>query len=251
MMEKFNEFSEMERLEAIDLSKRYGSRYVVDSISLKVEKGEIVGLLGPNGSGKTTTFHIIGGFIKPTKGEIYLTGKRLNGLPVYQRARLGIVYLPQEPSIFRKLTVIENLLIIFEQLGMNFEERERKAYNLLEELGVEHLARQRADTLSGGERRRVEIARALTLEPKFLLLDEPFVGIDPIAVLEIQRIINHLKLKKIGILITDHNVRETLKITDRAYIINEGKIFKDGCPSYLSQDEEVKKIYLGEDFKLH
>lgn len=245
------EIKPAEKLEAFELSKKYGSRLVVDGVSLNINKGEIVGLLGPNGSGKTTTFHMIGGFIKPTNGEIYLSGIKLNGLPVYQRARMGIVYLPQEPSIFRKLTVIENLLMIFEQLGIGIEERERRAYNLLEELGVEHLSRQRSDTLSGGERRRVEIARALTLEPKFLLLDEPFVGIDPIAVLEIQRIINHLKLKKIGILITDHNVRETLKITDRAYIINNGRIFKDGSPSFLSQDEEVKKIYLGEDFKLH
>lgn len=242
---------ENDRLEALNLSKRYGLNLVVDNISLNVKKGEIVGLLGPNGSGKTTTFHMIGGFIKPTAGEIYLSGIKLNGLPVYQRARLGIVYLPQEPSVFRRLTVLENLLIILEQLGLNYEERERKARSLLEEFGIDHLAKQRADTLSGGERRRLEISRALTLEPKFLLLDEPFVGIDPIAVLEIQRVINHLKLKKIGILITDHNVRETLKITDRAYIINNGKIFKDGSPSFLSQDEEVKKIYLGEDFKLH
>ncbi len=241
----------LERLNVINLSKKYGSKFVVKGVSLYVNQGEIVGLLGPNGSGKTTTFHMIGGFIKPTEGEIILSDKKLNGMPVYMRARMGIVYLPQEPSIFRKLTVIENLLIILEQLGLSFSERERKAYNLLEELGVEHLARQRADTLSGGERRRVEIARALTLEPKFLLLDEPFVGIDPIAVLEIQRIIKHLKLKNIGILITDHNVRETLKITDRAYIINEGKIFKDGFPFVLSQDPEVKKIYLGEEFKLH
>jgi len=249
---KFKEdLMENDKLEAVNLSKRYGARLVVDGVSLNVLKGEIVGLLGPNGSGKTTTFHIIGGFIKPTGGQIYLSSRPLNGLPVYQRARLGIVYLPQEPSVFRKLTVLENLLIILEQLGLGYEERERKAHSLLEEFGIDHLSKQRADTLSGGERRRVEIARALTLEPKFLLLDEPFVGIDPIAVLEIQRIINHLKLKKIGILITDHNVRETLKITDRAYIINNGKIFREGPPSYLSQDEEVKKVYLGEDFKLH
>lgn len=243
--------AQQECLEAVNLYKKYGSRLVVDGVSLKVEKEEIVGLLGPNGSGKTTTFHMIGGFIKPTSGEIFLSGKKLNGLPVYQRARLGIVYLPQEPSIFRKLTVLENLLIIYEQLGLNIEERERKAYGLLEEFGIANLSKQRADTLSGGERRRVEIARALTLEPKFLLLDEPFVGIDPITVLEIQRIIYHLKLKKIGILITDHNVRETLKITDRAYIINNGRIFKEGSPSYLSQDEEVKKIYLGDSFTLN
>ncbi len=250
-MKLLEEVKENDRLEALNLSKKYGLKLVVDGVSLNVKKGEIVGLLGPNGSGKTTTFHMIGGFIKPTEGEIYLSGIKLNGLPVYQRARLGIVYLPQEPSVFRRLTVLENLLIILEQLGLNYEERERKAHSLLEEFGIDHLAKQRADTLSGGERRRLEISRALTLEPKFLLLDEPFVGIDPIAVLEIQRVINHLKLKKIGILITDHNVRETLKITDRAYIINNGKIFKDGSPSYLSQDEEVKKIYLGEDFKLH
>lgn len=250
MMNFNNEQPGQERLEVVNLYKKYGSRLVVEGVSLNVERGEIVGLLGPNGSGKTTTFHIIGGFIKPTSGEIYLSGKKLNGMPVYQRARMGIVYLPQEPSIFRKLTVLENLLIIFEQLGLNYDERERKAYQLLEEFGIAQLSKQRADTLSGGERRRVEIARALTLEPKFLLLDEPFVGIDPITVLEIQRIINHLKLKKIGILITDHNVRETLKITDRAYIINNGKIFKDGSPSYLSQDEDVKRIYLGDNFTL-
>lgn len=242
---------EEEKLQGLSLFKKYGDRFVVEDVSLEVKRGEIVGLLGPNGSGKTTTFHIISGFIKPTKGEVILSGKKLNGLPVYQRARLGIVYLPQEPSVFRRLSVEENLLIILEQLGLPPEERKRKTYLLLEELGIEKLAKQRADTLSGGERRRVEIARALTLEPKFLLLDEPFVGIDPVTVLEIQRIINHLKLKEIGILITDHNVRETLKITDRAYIINLGKIFKEGSPFFLSQDEDVKKIYLGEDFKLY
>jgi lipopolysaccharide export system ATP-binding protein len=238
------------RLEAQGLAKRYGMRWVVQDVGLEVAQGEVVGLLGPNGSGKTTTFHMISGFIPPDRGSVVLDGAPLTPLPVFRRARMGIVYLPQESSIFRKLTVEENLLLVLEQLGLPPEERHARARTLLEEMGVAGLARQRGDTLSGGERRRVEIARALVLTPRFLLLDEPFAGIDPIAVIDLQRVIQQLRERGIGILITDHNVRETLKITDRAYIINGGRIFRTGSPATLSRDPEVKRVYLGEDFTL-
>jgi lipopolysaccharide export system ATP-binding protein len=238
------------RLEVRDLSKRYAKRWVAKAIRLDVHAGEIVGLLGPNGSGKTTTFHMISGFIPPDEGGVWLNGEALKDMPVFQRAKRGIVYLPQESSIFRKLTVRENLLLVLEQLGLPAQEREDRAAELMDELGVHGLARQKGETLSGGERRRVEIARALVLTPKFLLLDEPFAGIDPIAVLDLQRVIRQLKGRGIGILITDHNVRETLKITDRAYIIKEGNIFRTGSPEDLSRDPEVRKVYLGEEFTL-
>ena len=239
-----------DRLEAAGLSKRYGKRWVVQGVSLEVTGGEIVGLLGPNGSGKTTTFHMISGFIPPNEGKVTFNRTALTNLPVFKRARLGIVYLPQEASIFRKLTVEENLLLVLEQLGLAAEERQERARALLEEMGVAALARQKGETLSGGERRRVEIARALVLTPRFLLLDEPFAGIDPIAVLDLQRVIQQLRERGIGILITDHNVRETLKITDRAYIINGGQIFRTGSPDTLSRDPEVRRVYLGEEFTL-
>jgi lipopolysaccharide export system ATP-binding protein len=238
------------RLEAQGLAKRYGKRWVVQDVGLEVAQGEVVGLLGPNGSGKTTTFHMISGFIPPDVGAVSLDGAPLTELPVFRRARMGIVYLPQESSIFRKLTVEENLLLVLEQLGLPADERHARARGLLEEMGVAGLARQRGDTLSGGERRRVEIARALVLTPRFLLLDEPFAGIDPIAVIDLQRVIQQLRERGIGILITDHNVRETLKITDRAYIINGGRIFRTGSPAALSRDPEVKRVYLGEEFTL-
>ena len=238
-------------LEVRKLSKRYAKRWVAKGIDLEVHAGEIVGLLGPNGSGKTTTFHMISGFIPPEEGGVWLNGEPLGDLPVFQRAKRGIVYLPQESSIFRKLTVRENLLLVLEQLGLSGREREERAAELMNDLGVQALANQKGETLSGGERRRVEIARALVLTPTFLLLDEPFAGIDPIAVLDLQRVIRHLKERGIGILITDHNVRETLKITDRAYIIKEGTIFRTGSPADLSRDPEVRKVYLGEEFTLN
>jgi lipopolysaccharide export system ATP-binding protein len=238
------------RLEVKGLSKRYARNWVARGIMLDVGAGEVVGLLGPNGSGKTTTFHMISGFISPDEGGVWLNGEPLLDMPVFQRAKRGIVYLPQESSIFRKLTVRENLLLVLEQLGLSAQEREDRAEELMNELGVHGLARQKGETLSGGERRRVEIARALVLTPKFLLLDEPFAGIDPIAVLDLQRVIQQLKGRGIGILITDHNVRETLKITDRAYIIKEGAILRTGSPEDLSRDPEVRKVYLGEEFTL-
>jgi lipopolysaccharide export system ATP-binding protein len=210
-----------------------------------------VGLLGPNGAGKTTTFYMIVGLIAPDSGSVCLDGRDITALPMYQRARAGISYLPQEPSVFRKLTVEENLLSISETLDLTADEQYAIVTNLLEEFGIEKVRRQGAYTLSGGERRRLEIARALVLTPRFVLLDEPFAGIDPLAVADIQRIIGQLKSRNIGILITDHNVRETLNITDRAYIINEGKILRGGRPQELTGDEEVRKVYLGENFRLN
>jgi lipopolysaccharide export system ATP-binding protein len=239
------------KLQALRLSKTYRGRKVVDEVNLELSQGEVVGLLGPNGAGKTTTFYIIVGLIAPDGGRVFLNGGEITGLPMYQRARSGISYLPQEPSVFRKLTVDENLRSIAETLSLSAEEQEESVTELLKEFGIEHLRRQGAYTLSGGERRRLEIARALILTPKFVLLDEPFAGIDPLAVLDIQRIIAQLKARRIGILITDHNVRETLNITDRAYIINDGKILRDGSPEELTSDEEVKKVYLGENFRLN
>ena len=237
-------------LSASALSKSYGGRRVVNEVSLVLRKGEVVGLLGPNGAGKTTTFYIIVGLIAPESGEVRLGGEEITNLPMYQRARSGISYLPQEPSVFRKLTVQENLRSIAETLNIPAAKREALTDGLLEEFGIEHLRDQGAYTLSGGERRRLEIARALVLTPRFILLDEPFAGIDPLAVLDIQRIIGRLKARGIGVLITDHNVRETLNITDRAYIINEGKILREGSPEQLTNDVEVKKVYLGDNFRL-
>jgi lipopolysaccharide export system ATP-binding protein len=237
-------------LQAIGLCKSYRGRKVVNEVNLEVRRGEVVGLLGPNGAGKTTTFYLIVGLISPEKGQVKLCGAEIESLPMYQRARMGISYLPQEPSVFRKLTVLDNLRCIAETLNVSPEKREEIISGLLEEFGIEHLGNQGAYALSGGERRRLEIARSLVLTPQFILLDEPFAGIDPLAVLDIQRIIERLKERGIGILITDHNVRDTLNITDRAYIINDGKILREGTPEQLADDSEVKRIYLGENFRL-
>jgi lipopolysaccharide export system ATP-binding protein len=239
------------KLQALGLSKSYRGRKVVAEVNLELQQGEVVGLLGPNGAGKTTTFYMIVGLIAPDSGDVFLNGSQITSLPMYQRARSGISYLPQEPSVFRKLTVEENLKSIAETLPMASKDQEMSVSDLLEEFGIDHLRHQGAYTLSGGERRRLEIARALVLTPQFILLDEPFAGIDPLAVLDIQKIIAKMKERRIGILITDHNVRETLNITDRAYIINEGKILRDGTPEQLTNDTEVKKVYLGEHFRLN
>ena len=231
-----------------ELEKSYGGRYVVDDVSLHVSRGEVVGLLGPNGAGKTTTFHIIVGLASPDSGRVLLNGQEITAFPMYQRARHGISYLPQEPSVFRKLSVQENLLAILETLTISWHERRERLETLLDQFGLQTVRKNRGDTLSGGERRRVEIARALVISPSFILLDEPFSGIDPLAVIEIQRIIGELKRSGIGILVTDHNVRETLTVTDRAYIISNGRIFRNGTPEALSTDPEVKRVYLGESF---
>jgi lipopolysaccharide export system ATP-binding protein len=238
-------------LQVLALSKAYRGRRVADQVDLEIAQGEVVGLLGPNGAGKTTTFYMIVGLIAPDSGSVFLDGRDITALPMYQRARAGVSYLPQEPSVFRKLTVEENLLSISETLDLTTDEQSAIVTNLLEEFGIEKVRWQGAYTLSGGERRRLEIARALVLTPRFVLLDEPFAGIDPLAVADIQRIIGQLKSRNIGILITDHNVRETLNITDRAYIINEGKILRGGRPQELTGDEEVRKVYLGENFRLN
>ncbi len=244
----------MKTLRTQNLIKVYNKKRVVNQVSIEVHQGEVVGLLGPNGAGKTTTFYMTTGFISPDAGNVYFQDENqahdITDLPMYKRARMGIAYLPQEPSIFRKLTVEENLLAILELTPLSKVDREKRKQELLEELRVSHLAKQKAYTLSGGERRRVEIARALVLQPTFILLDEPFVGIDPIAVQDIQGIIRFLKKKKIGILITDHNVRETLSIVDRAYIMFEGKILLAGTASKLASNKKAKEIYLGERFSL-
>lgn len=215
-----------------------------------MEQGEVVGLLGPNGAGKTTTFYMVVGLTPPDSGDVFLGDMNITDLPMYLRARQGLSYLPQEPSVFRKLSVSENILAILETMNFTAQQRRDRMWQLLDELGLGHVAQNKAYTLSGGERRRVEIARALATDPSFMLLDEPFAGIDPIAVSDIQAIIGKLRDTGIGILITDHNVRETLKITDRAYIINNGEIFRSGSPLELSNDPEVKRVYLGETFKL-
>ena len=238
-------------LRSENLVKTYKRRRVVNDVSIQVKQGEIVGLLGPNGAGKTTTFYMIIGFIKPQAGKILLDDKDLTPLPMYERARRGIGYLSQEPSIFRKLSVEQNVMAILEMQKIARGEREKRLKLLLDELDISHLAKSKAYTLSGGERRRVEITRALATQPKFMLLDEPFSGIDPIAVEDIQKIIHRLKEKKLGILITDHNVRETLSITDRAYIMCEGEILKTGTADFLASDPEARKIYLGEKFRLN
>ena len=240
-------------LQATGLIKNYRGRKVVDDVSLKLCPGEVVGLLGPNGAGKTTTFYMIVGLVAPSAGEIRLGAQNITDIPMYRRARAGISYLPQEPSVFRKLSVRENIQCIAETLPLSTSSRKKRTEELLEEFGIAHLGDQGAWTLSGGERRRLEIARALVLTPRFILLDEPFAGIDPLAVLDIQRIINGpggLKAKGIGVLITDHNVRDTLNITDRAYIINDGRILREGLPWQLANDDEVRKVYLGENFRL-
>ena len=240
----------MEALEAKKLEKTYRSRKVVKGVSFQVKHGEVVGLLGPNGAGKTTSFYMVVGLVKPDQGRVVLDGIDVTRMPMYQRARNGIGYLAQEPSVFRKMTVSDNLMAILETLSLSDYERRDRRDSLLAELGIAHLADSMAYTLSGGERRRVEIARSLTMSPKFILLDEPFAGIDPLAVADIQGIISLLKSKGIGILITDHNVRETLAITDRAYIINDGKIIEAGTPADITASPRVREFYLGESFKL-
>lgn len=240
----------MQVLKTENLTKSYKGRVVVRNVALHLVQGEVVGLLGPNGAGKTTTFYMVVGLTPPDAGQVLLNDMEITDLPMYLRARQGISYLPQEPSVFRKLSVYENIMAILETMSYTRQERRERTYSLLAELGIEHVASSKAYTLSGGERRRVEIARALATSPSFMLLDEPFAGIDPIAVADIQEIIAKLRDSGIGILITDHNVRETLKITDRAYIINNGEIFRNGSPLDLSNDPEVKKVYLGESFKL-
>jgi lipopolysaccharide export system ATP-binding protein len=237
-------------LRAEGLTKRYGGRTVVDGVAITVHPGEVVGLLGPNGAGKTTTFYMIVGITRPDAGRVFLGDEEVTGLPMYQRARRGLSYLPQEPSVFRKLRVRDNLLAILETLPLSRAERERRCGRLLEELRVAHLADAKAFALSGGERRRVEIARALVSQPRFMLLDEPFAGIDPIAVIDIQQIVAQLKQRGIGVLITDHNVRETLGICQRAYIVNEGTILEEGCPPDIARSERARAIYLGEKFQL-
>ncbi len=238
-------------LHTTDLVKIYGKRRVVDKVSLEVKQGEIVGLLGPNGAGKTTSFYMITGLIPPNSGQIYLNQDNITRMPMYKRSRRGISYLPQEPSIFRKLSVEENLLAIMEFLGISREQRIERATELMEELGILNIAKNKGFNLSGGERRRTEIARTLVTSPKFILLDEPFAGVDPIAVQDIQNIVKRLKEKNIGVLITDHNVHETLSITDHAYLLFEGKILKGGDSEFLANDPEARKLYLGDKFRLY
>ncbi len=232
-----------------EISKAYRGRRVVDDVSVTVKQGEVVGLLGPNGAGKTTSFHMIVGLITPDSGRVLLDDQDITSLPMYERARRGVSYLPQEASVFRKLTVEDNLMAILETLPLSRRERRDKMNQLIDQLGLETVRHNKGYALSGGERRRVEIARSLVIEPSFLLLDEPFSGIDPIQVLELQQIIFELKGAGIGILVTDHNVRETLAVTDRAYIINNGAIFRAGSPEELGHDAEVKRVYLGENFQ--
>jgi len=234
----------------VGLTKRYGDRDVVDAVDVKVGPGEVVGLLGPNGAGKTTTFNMIVGGIRPTSGRVLLGERDITELPMFRRARLGVVYLPQEPSVFRKLSVADNIMAILETVEPDSRLRRSRLEELLSELGLADKARQRADSLSGGERRRVEISRALVLKPKFLLLDEPFTGIDPIAVIDIQKIVSQLKTRGIGVVITEHKVREALAICDRAYIIKDGRIIRHGSPAEIAADPEVREIYLGENFQL-
>lgn len=239
------------QLRADNLVKKYKSRTVVKNVSVNVEQGEIVGLLGPNGAGKTTTFYMIVGLIKPNEGTIHLDTQDITGLPMYKRAKLGVGYLPQEASVFRKLSVEDNIRAVLEmQKKMSKAEQNKKVEALLDEFGLQHVRKNRGDLLSGGERRRTEIARALASDPKFILLDEPFAGVDPIAVEDIQFIVATLKNKNIGILITDHNVQETLSITDRAYLLFEGSILKAGTAEELASDPQVRKVYLGQNFEL-
>lgn len=235
-------------LQTVEISKSYDGRRVVDNVTMRVEQGEVVGLLGPNGAGKTTSFYVIVGLVSPDTGEVLLDGQPITQLPMYQRARRGVSYLPQEPSVFRKLSVEDNLMAILQTLPISGHERRERMKNLISDMGLETVRHSKGYMLSGGERRRCEIARSLVLQPDFILLDEPFSGIDPIQVLELQRIIAELKNKGIGVLITDHNVRETLAVTDRAYIISSGRIFRAGSPGSLGNDPEVKRIYLGENF---
>jgi lipopolysaccharide export system ATP-binding protein len=233
-----------------NLIKTYRSRKVVDHVSIQVNQGEIVGLLGPNGAGKTTTFYMVVGLIKPDEGEVYLNTEEITGLPMYKRAQMGIGYLPQEASVFRKLSVEDNIMAVLEMTKLSKQERRDKLEGLLDEFGLQHVRKNNGDSLSGGERRRTEIARALAVDPKFILLDEPFAGVDPIAVEDIQSVVAKMKYKNIGILITDHNVNETLSICDRAYLLIDGKIFKHGTAEQLADDEQVRRLYLGTNFEL-
>jgi lipopolysaccharide export system ATP-binding protein len=237
-------------LSAFRVQKTYGKRRVVDDVSLHVEKGEVVGLLGANGAGKTTTFYMIVGLERPDSGIVSLGERDVTRLPMYLRARLGLGYLPQEPSIFRKMTAAQNILAVLETMGLRRRERLTRLEELLEEFGIAHVRNTRGDALSGGERRRTEIARAIATEPQYILLDEPFAGIDPRAVDDIQNVILYLRNRSIGILVTDHNVRETLGVTDRAYIMADGRIFRSGAPRELTEDAEVRRLYLGEKFRM-
>ena len=241
----------MLKLQAVELSKSYKGRKVVDDVELEIGQGEVVGLLGPNGAGKTTTFYIIVGLARPDSGRVLLNGDEITDLPMYLRARSGISYLPQEPSVFRQLTSEENLLTVLETLPLTPEQQRDRLEELLVQMGLETVRQSKAYTLSGGERRRLEIARSLTLQPSFILLDEPFSGIDPLTVKDLQEIIRDLSRSGIGVLITDHNVRETLTVTDRAYILRNGKIFRKGRPDELSNDPEVRRVYLGDHFRLN
>ncbi len=240
----------MANLKAIDLVKTYGKRRVVDKVCLEVNTEEVIGLLGPNGAGKTTSFYMVTGMIRPDSGHVQIDGEDITRLPMFRRARLGIGYLSQEPSIFRRMTVEQNIMAILETLKLSRQERRERLEELLNELSIEHLRKSQAMTLSGGERRRVEITRALVTRPRFILLDEPFAGVDPIAVIDIQNIIRQLKKRKIGVLITDHNVRETLSITDRSYLLYEGKVLISGTSRELSESEQARQLYLGDKFKL-
>jgi len=233
-----------------NLVKRYGKRTVVDEVTVSVNTGEVVGLLGPNGAGKTTTFYMVTGMIRPNGGSVFLGGEEITGFPMYERARAGIGYLPQEASIFRKLSVEDNLKLVLETLDLTKEEQEAKLEHLLEELSIAHVRKNRGHQLSGGERRRCEIARALVTDPDFILLDEPFAGVDPIAVEDIQQIVRTLRTKNIGVLITDHNVHETLSITDRSYLLFQGRILLSGDAEFLANDEQARKLYLGSNFRL-
>ncbi len=241
--------SSVQTLLARGLKKQYSSKWAVDSIDLEFRAGEVIGLLGPNGAGKTTTFYIIVGLIRPEGGEIFLSGEEITHDPMYLRARKGVTYLPQEPSVFRKLTVEENLMAILESLDLTREERQKRLTTLLEDLGISALAKRKAYSLSGGERRRVEISRSLVTSPRFILFDEPFAGIDPLAVVDIQNIIAQLKSRGIGVVISDHNVRETLGVCDQAYILNEGRILEKGTPEEIARSRKAREIYLGENFQ--
>ena len=238
------------RIHTIGLVKQYGKRVVVNNVSFEVQQGEIVGLLGPKGAGKTTSFYMVVGLVKPDMGDVYLNEVNITKLPMFKRAKLGIGYLPQEASIFRKLSVQDNISSVLEMTTLTRGEQQKKLELLLDEFRLTHVRRSNGDVLSGGERRRTEIARALAVDPKFILLDEPFAGIDPIAVEDIQGIVDKLRYKNIGILITDHNVQETLSITDRAYLLFEGKILKSGSAEELAEDEQVRRVYLGQNFVL-
>jgi len=242
--------SKVSILRAESLYKRYKKRYVVRNVSIEVRQGEVVGLLGPNGAGKTTTFYMIVGMIKPNAGKVFIDDIEITKMPMYKRARLGISYLPQEASIFKKLTVEENIMAVLQVMNLTPEQRREKLEKLLEDFGISHIRKSKGYMLSGGERRRTEIARALATDPKFILLDEPFAGIDPIAVEDLMNIVANLKNRNIGVLITDHNVHETLSITDRAYLLFEGQILKEGTAEFLANDPEARKLYLGEKFKL-